>query len=64
MSEANYRGTGLSKEECQARVDAAIKHFRLLHPGEPVPSSLTNWVDNIATDEDVRVALERAKLRR
>lgn len=62
MNENNYRGTGKSKAECQAGVDKAIEQWKIDHPNLPVPSSLKNWVENIATDDDVRVARERMKL--
>ncbi len=62
-NERNYRNTGLSKVECQRRVDEAIKSFKRDHPGRPVPSSLKNWVANMATDEDIKEAKRRQKER-
>ena len=59
----NYRGTGKSKAELQAEVDVVIARFKAENPGKEVPSSLVNWVDNIATDDDVETARERAAKR-
>lgn len=59
----NYRGTGKSKAQLQAEVDAVIERFKRENPGRAVPAALLSWVDNIATDEDVRVARERAARR-
>jgi len=59
MSE--YRGTGKTKEECQAMVDVAIEQFKIDHPGKPVPVALLRWVDNIADEKDVEEAKKRMK---
>jgi hypothetical protein len=59
-NEKNYRNTGKSKTECQAQVDAAIAQFKLDYPGKEVPSSLINWVDNIADEADVAMAKKRS----
>ena len=59
----DFRGTGRSRQELQAELDLTIEHFKELHPGKEVPSSLVNWVDNIATDEDVAEARRRQEAR-
>jgi hypothetical protein len=55
----NYRGTGLSKEEYQKKVNLVIAQFKKDNPGKPVPIALERWVDNIADDKDVEVARKR-----
>jgi hypothetical protein len=50
-NDKNYRGTGLSKEECQARVDEVIAIFKFRNPDCAVPNTLVNWVENISEGE-------------
>lgn len=53
----NYRETGLSKEECQKRVDAVIEIYKFRNPDKDVPASLMNWVENIASEKELRSPL-------
>ena len=55
----NYRGTGKSKEECQAAVDIAIERFKREHPGKSVPIALVQWVENIADKADCEMVRSR-----
>jgi hypothetical protein len=64
MNKDNYRGVGLSKEECQKKVDAVIETFKKENPGKEVPKALLTWVDNIADDVDVAVAKARMQARK
>jgi hypothetical protein len=53
--ENEYRGTGKTKEECQAMVNTAIARFKKDYPGEPVPVALERWVDNIPDEKDMEL---------